>query len=152
MNIKLYKLANISRKINKSIPQTAVLDLDGTLKEDCNLLEPSVTIQSATVPDVNYAYIASFGRYYYVAPPVCINTNVWRLDMHVDVLKTYASGIMSAPCIVAKSADTFNMYLNDSNYKCYQDPYIFSERFPQGFDLSSSRFVVTLFGDYVQAT
>lgn len=152
MNIKLYKLANISRKINKVIPQTAVLDLGGTLKEDCNLLEPSVTIESATVPDVNYAYIPDFGRYYYVAPPVCINTNVWRLDMHVDVLKTYASGIMSAPCIVAKSADTFNMYLNDSNYKCYQDPYIFSERFPQGFDLSNSHFVVTLFGDYVQST
>lgn len=148
MNIKLYKMANISRKINKAIPQ-ATLDLTGTVKEDCNILEPVVIIENATVPDINYAYIPDFGRYYYVAPPVALNTNRWELHMHVDVLKTYASGIMSAPCIVAKSADTFNLYLNDNSYKCYQDPYIFSERFPQGFDLSNSNFVVTLFGDYI---
>lgn len=151
MNIKLYKMANISRKINKVLP-AASLDLNGTLKEDCNMLEPSVIIQNATVPDVNYAYIEAFNRYYYVAPPVCLNTNVWRLDMHVDVLKTYASGVMTAPCIVAKSQDTFNLYLNDNNYKCYQDPWIFSERFPQGFNTELAHFVVTLFGEKVAAS
>lgn len=149
MNILLYKMASISKKINKTLPQSPTLSLTGNLKEDCDFLDPVIEIENNGVPDVNYAYIADFGRYYFVEPPTNIGAKLWRLKMHVDVLYTYRSGIMGAPCIVAKSSSSYNLYLNDSNYKCYQNPHIFCQAFPSGFNVANAHFVVTLFGDYL---
>lgn len=152
MIIKLYKITNISKKINKTLPDTPTLSLDGNLKADCDFLNPVIEIENNGVPDVNYAYIAAFGRYYFVDPPVNVGAKLWQLKMHVDVLYTYSAGIMSAPCIVAKSSSNYNLYLNDANYKCYQNPHIFSEAFPAGFNLANAHFVMTLFGSYVVGT
>lgn len=152
MNIKLYKISNISKKINKTLPDTPTLSLDGNLKADCDFLDPVIEIENNGVPDANYAYIAAFSRYYFVEPPVNIGAKMWRLKMHVDVLYTYSSGIMSAPCIVAKSSSKYNLYLNDANYKSYQNPHIFSYAFPSGFNVANAHFVMTLFGEYVVGT
>lgn len=149
MNINLYKITNINKKINKTLG--TYVTLEGTLKEDCKLLDPVIKIAANDPPDFNYAYIPDFNRYYFVEPPTAIRTGIWELTMHVDVLYTYRDGIMSAPCIVAKSSSNYNLYLNDPNYKCYQNPHIFSERFPSGFNLEDAHFVMTLFGDKVLA-
>ena len=152
MTIQLYKIANISNKINKVIPSSPALTVNGTLKENCNMLEPVILIQSDTVPDYNYAYITEFNRYYFVAPAVNEGNLFWSLPMHVDVLYTWRAGIMSAPCIVAKSSSSYNLYLNDVNYKCYQNPHIFTQNYPNGFNVSNAHFIMTLFGDKVTAT
>lgn len=152
MTIQFYKINNISNKINKSLPQTPGLTLTGSLKDGSDILDPVITISNSGVPDYNYAYIAEFGRYYFVAPPTNVRKDLWEMSMHVDVLFTHRSGILSAPCIVAKSSSDYNLYLNDANYKCYQNPFIFSEAFPSGFDVSNARFIMTLFGDKVRQT
>ena len=152
MIIKLYKITNVSKKINKTLPDTPTLSLTGNLKNDCDFLNPVIEIENTGVPDVNYAYIEEFSRYYFVEPPVNTGAKLWQLKMHVDVLYTYSASIMAAPCIVAKSSSSYNLYLNDANYKCYQNPHIFSYEFPAGFDVSQAHFVMTLFGTYVVGT
>ena len=152
MNIYLYKISDVNNKISKTIPQTPSISLAGNLKEDCNFLDPVVTIENVGVPDVNYAYIPEFGRYYFVSPPTNKGAKIWELKLHVDVLLTYSQGILNAPCIVAKSSSNYNLYLNDANYKCYQNPHIFSYGFPGGFNVANARFILTLFGDKVIAT
>ena len=152
MRILFYKISNINNKINKTIPNNPDLTMDGNLRADCDMLNPVITVEHSGAPDYNYAYIQEFGRYYFIAPPKNVGATLWELSCHVDVLYTWRSGIMSAPCIVAKSSSSYNLYLNDSNYKCYQNPHIFSERFPAGFDVSQAHFVMTLFGDKAVAT
>ena len=138
--------------LNKTIPSTPDLQIDGTLKENCDILNPVILIENAAVPNYNYAYIPDFGRYYFVSPAENEGRVFWSIPMHVDVLYTWRAGIMSAPCIVAKSSSSYNLYLNDNNYKCYQNPHIFCQRFPSGFNVSQAKFIMTLFGDKVRAT
>ena len=151
MIVQFYNITNISNKINKVIPSTAALQLDGTLKENCDMLNPVIMVESESVPNYNYAYIPDFGRYYFVSPAVNEGRVFWSIPMHVDVLYTWHAGIMSAPCIVAKSSSMNNLYLNDNNYKCYQDSHVFCENWPSGFDISNARFIITMFGDKVAA-
>lgn len=152
MNIYLYKIANVAKKINKTLPGTPTLSLSGNLKDNCDFLNPVIEIENSGVPDVNYAYIPEFSRYYFVDPPINLGATMWQLKMHVDVLYTYRSGIMAAPCVVAKSSSNYNLYLNDANYKCYQNPHIFSYSFPSGFTPENPRFIITLFGKYTAAS
>ena len=148
MNIYLYKIAAVNNKIVKTIPGTPALSLTGNLKDDCDFFNPVIDIENNGVPDINYAYIPEFSRYYFVEPPVNMGAKIWRLKMHVDVLYTYRDGILNAQCIVAKSSSNYNLYLNDANYKCYQNPHIFSYGFPDGFTPENPRFIITMFGKY----
>ena len=52
-------------KITKN-PST-ILTATGELKEECSLMDPVILIASDTAPTgVNYAYIADFGRHYFI--------------------------------------------------------------------------------------
>lgn len=152
MRIQFYKISNVSKKINKQLPGTPPLTLDGFLKDGSNIMDPVIQIEHSGVPDYNYAFIPEFNRFYFMKPATSVTNNVWEISLHVDVLYTYRQGILTAPCIVAKSSSKYNLYLNDANYKCYQNPHIFSERFPSGFNVENAHFIMTLFGDKVAAS
>lgn len=145
MTINFMTCNEPTNRINKS--PTLNLSLTGTLKEDTSITDPVIMIESAALPAGNYAYIPEFSRYYYITDIVSERTNLWTVKLHVDVLKTYEAAIMSAPCIIAKTASNdFNLYLPDPNFKCQQNERIGFVNFPNGFSTENSHFYMTFFG------
>ena len=132
-------------KISKT-PETK-FTLEGVLKEESSIVDPVIMIQHDNPIDANYAYIAEFNRYYYIRDITSVKNGMWRITMHTDVLKTFSEGILNSPCIVAKSSSRFNLYLNDSDYKCLQDDIIMTKSFTSGFNLANSTFVAAILGD-----
>lgn len=145
-------------KISKT-PQDLGLTLTGTLREDSSIMDPVILVECADPIVANYAYIAAFQRYYFIRDISAFRSykdendnmhNLWRITMHTDVLKTFSEGILGSPCVVAKSTNRFNLYLNDSNYKCFAYEYVSTQRFPGGFDTEHPSFVLTLLGNKTQ--
>ena len=121
------------------------LSLSGNLKDDCDIVDPVIEIETTSnISNINYAYIPDFGRYYF-AHVENIGAKFWRITMHCDVLHTFATQIKACDCIVAMNENRFNMYLPDSNYKAYQNNKILINRFPGGFNLNNARFILTAF-------
>lgn len=148
MTLKLGKTGDPLNKLVKDVTYPEGLELTGNLREDCDVVDPIIEVESTTnLSDLNYAYISEFGRYYHINKIEVTGAKFWRLTMHCDVLHTYASAIKSSPCIVAMSYNRFNMYLPDSNYKAYQNDKILINKFPNGFDLTQAQFVLTAFCD-----
>lgn len=121
--------------------------LTGDLKDESSIVDPEILVEYENPITANYAYIAEFNRYYYIRDITCVRDHIWRIKMHCDVLKTFSEGILSSPCIVSKSSSRFNLYLNDSDYKCLQCDVVMSQSFPLGFDISGSHYVLTCLGD-----
>lgn len=145
MTIKLGIIDAALNTMVKSPTWPEGLELTGNLKDDCDIVDPVIEIESTSnISNINYAYISDFGRYYFVRVE---NTGArfWRLTMHCDVLNTWAAQIKTCPCIVAMNENRFNMYLPDSNYKAYQNDKILINRFPGGFNLNNARFILTAF-------
>lgn len=134
-------------KITKT--PTDVFSLEGTLRDESSIVDPIILIQheDPVSANVNYAYIPKFRRYYYIKNIEAVRTGLWRITMHTDVLKTFSQGILNSPAILAKSSQKFNLYLHDTDYKCQQNNIIMTKTFPQGFDLATSRYIVTVLGD-----
>ena len=135
MTIKLYN--NLSDKIvvDKNITQIGS-DITGTLREGCSVIDPIIKLEStvgSNLTTCNYAYIPEFGRYYYVNNIKCVG-NLFELHMHVDVLKTYASGIRSNSAVIARQERKYNLYLQDGVFKTYSQPHIQVAQFPNGFE------------------
>lgn len=150
INITFYNCSDPDNKIGKSLQSLASpydQPIQGTLKEDTSVTDPVIIIEAADIPPANYAYIAELSRYYYINDITILTTGLFKITMHVDVLQTYATAILTSPCIVAKSSNNYNLYLNDSNYKCQQVPKLLAMQFPTGFDQTTSEFVLTLVGN-----
>ena len=144
-------------KITKS-PQDLGLVLTGTLRDESSIVDPVVIVECANPIVANYAYIPEFNRYYYIRNIDAYRSyndgenmhNLWRITMHTDVLKTFSEGILGSPCIVGKSSNRFNLYLNDNRYKLKQNDLISVQRFPEGFDLGDMTYVLVLLGSRTQ--
>lgn len=138
-------------KISKTIDgSTLQFTCSGTLRDESSVVEPVILIEHENPVAANYAYIASFNRYYYIRNWDAVRTGLWRCTMHTDVLKTFSEGILGSPCVVAKSSNRFNLNLNDGQYKCSQNEYVSVQKFPHGFDEQLDCYILIILGDKTQ--
>jgi hypothetical protein len=131
MSITLYRNSSPRNKINKTL--TAVATLNGTLRDSCDVMSPSVQVEYSRT-DFNYVKISEFNdRYYFVDSIEVIRNNVIRINCRVDVLESFKNDILSCDCIVAKNANRFNLYINDNTLRAYQNPYYQYAVYPNSF-------------------
>ena len=103
-------------------------EIYGVLREECSLLNPSIILEFDTIPVFNYLSIENFGgnedfsRYYFIKNITSVRKNVWRLDLHEDVLQTFYNNIHNASGFILRNEN----YLNDKN----QISYLVDERLP----------------------
>ena len=142
MTIKLYKNYSDNNVLDKTITQVGS-DITGTLREDCSVINPVIAIEGLSDLSVNYAYITEFGRYYFINNIVC-KGKLFELQMDVDVLKTYASGIRGNNAVIARQQNEYNLYLQDGVFKTEAIPHYEIRKFPSGF--SSYEFVLCVAG------
>lgn len=131
MTITLMTTTSPANFVNKST--TTVATLTGTLRQPTSIIDPVVTVELATPTGFNYVYIPDFNRYYFVKGIVSEKNTLVSIAMHVDVLMSYKTEIMSAQAIVKRQEYKFNLYLDDGIFKSYQNPKHKTIPFPNGF-------------------
>lgn len=116
MELRLY---NFSKKHNS----TKQLGSDATpiatysdvfLKQNTDIDNPTFLIDD-TLHDVNYAYLVTIGRFYFVKSMRLGNNNIWEIECELDALATYKTQILLHEAFVERCADSnyYNIYLND---------------------------------------
>ena len=119
MQINLYINTAEREKVNKASSLALVAELEGTLRNNCDVLSPIVTLQlpfsspsvlededgeividadgQELINDVeegqllefNYAYIPQFNRYYFVSSVSTAATGLYVVSLVVDVLMSF---------------------------------------------------------------
>lgn len=108
MDIILYQNTAAANVVYKAPYLDPVSTISGTLRDECSLLDPIITVQGASLPKANYAYIPEFNRYYFMTEPRSIRTNLWEISLSVDPLYTYYKGILSLEAYVERSTAHIN--------------------------------------------
>ena len=127
MTIKLYNYTGDAIVVNKTgwlTNATLYASLDGVLKDNTSVTDPSIIIENGSMPAANYAYIADLGRYYFINDITALSATLWRLDMHVDVLMSYkgvksggsSTGIYALSCYIDRSAQASGTHLIENAY------------------------------------
>lgn len=73
------------------------------------------------VLSANYVYIPEFNRYYFINDIISIRTNMWRLDMHVDVLMSYKNQIKQMNAFVNRNEFEYDELVKDDMVSYYYD-------------------------------
>lgn len=105
--INLYTISADPREINKTLP-TAIngnTPIQLYLRDDStDILTPEVSFPySDTYAAANYAFISPWNRYYFVEGMRVTPAGRLYLQLRIDVLKTYAAGILAAPVNIIRS-------------------------------------------------
>ena len=74
----------------------------GKLREETNILTPSILFQYESFPEFNYLYLPKFKRYYFVTNITCVRNNVYRVDLKVDVLYTFETDIRGQNAFISR--------------------------------------------------
>lgn len=145
MNIILYNNQSENNKIGKTLVE--LKNYTGSLKGQSSILSPVFTIKddlSESDMKANYCYIPDFGRYYFITDITNVRTGLWQFSCSVDVLETYKAEILENTGIISRQENVWNMYLNDSEFRIYQNPNVITKTFPSGF--STQSFVLAVSG------
>lgn len=115
MNISIGVTNDDHRKLSKTFSST--ISLSGTLRNDSNIVNPSVLVRvsASTIANCNYMYISEFNRYYYITDITAVSDTLSMVNGHCDVLNTYKAGIRSNQAIVKRSSNMNDLFINDGS-------------------------------------
>ena len=118
--IILYKTDSRNNVLAKGL--TNELKLNGTLRENTVITAPVITVEIVGPFDYNYAYIADFGRYYFISKIEIQRDKLFRLELRVDVLMSNSTSILGSNATILSSQN----YSNNSNI--IDNEYVFENK------------------------
>ena len=145
MDIIFYNNKSENNRLIKTITQISTGT--GTLRESCSMIDPSVLTAIADVSNINYAYIADFGRYYFIRKITVDRANLYRLDMHVDVLMSNKTALIDCKGVINSSTKiNANNYLNSDTWVRTEKDTTTIMRFPSGLSTNGNFILITAGG------
>lgn len=147
MIIKMQKCLSENEKLEKTIVDVA--EFSGILRSGTSIIDPVILVDGnvSTYADCNYCYIPEFDRYYFIKNITQSKTmGLFEISCHVDVLYTYRNQIRSQKAVVARNRNLYNMYLNDGQFRTYQNSITKVLAFPNSFSRSDNCYILVTNG------
>lgn len=117
------QLFSYTKKVDSTAypPLNSGTTFTGGLKSPCSILNPRIEFNLNYSPShLNYAYIESFGRWYWIRNWTW-EAGLWVAEMEVDVLATYKSDIGDSQQYVVRAQSAMNGNIVDSLYPSTTD-------------------------------
>lgn len=146
IKVTLYNYNGNMNTVNKKL--VGGVECMGAIRDDTNVLDPILTIRVHEVIDVNYCYIPTLERYYFIDSIKYLSSDKATLKLSVDVLKSYESEILPASATVTQS-DTPDKYSSNRETIYNRKPNFEKIDFPNKklFDKNGSIIMVTIKGE-----
>ena len=146
MRVILYNTTSDNRVLSKNI--ALIKEIDAELKDANDVISPTLKIQRFEGWEkVNYIYIKSFNRYYYVNTIKQLLGNTILLDCSVDVLMSSKDAIRNLTCIVDKQENSStaysDKYLDDGSFITECRTFNSILNFPAGFNNDGEFILIT---------
>ena len=112
-------------RVNKTDYLTEQTRVSGNLRDISDVINPSITFECADdkILKSNYVYIPAFNRYYFINSITSVRTNLWRVNLHCDVLYSFRNDVLQIKAIIDRQENNFNRYLIDNNMPLSSIPY-----------------------------
>lgn len=115
-----------TNELNKVFNTTSSLKFTCTLIEPSSRLEPSVLIDTDEILfSYNYAHTINPEQYYFIKNVYLVGNALWRLDLKIDVLMTYATTIFNSNGYIERCTALYDKTLKDDVLPV-SDRYLFS--------------------------
>lgn len=131
MTITTYYNESEEHVLDKSLT-TINSNISVELKDDTNVMNPTLITSRALSHKFNYVYISEFNRYYFVKN-ITYSQQRFYIECAVDVLMSFNSDIKQLNVIANRSSSYYNVYQTDNSIPFENRKIISTKLFPSGF-------------------
>lgn len=128
MQITFYRYTGEKNRVDKDPYLTEIATHEGYFKQNASMENPVILMQgslSSYIMEnnnyVNYAYIYSMGRFYFVTDIVSVRNDLTEVHLHVDVLRSFKDSLLANYAVVQRSESNYSLYIDDSQFVAYQN-------------------------------
>lgn len=139
----IYLFVNHSEKNHLTKTLTNNLTLNGTLKQETSVINPTVIIEATNPTIYNYMYIPMFNRYYYITDIESIRNNLWRITGKVDVLMSFDDEILNCEVLISDAQNTPENYVSGEQWKTTVKSKTDIINFSNGFNNTGEYILIT---------
>ena len=147
MKVAFYNVSDDPRVVEKNVG-SKIVEPECEIWGECSIMNPTLKlVYNSTLAGCNYAYIADWGRYYFVHTPEINNGREMYISLTEDVLMNFAAEIKALNVTVVRTAQNgkANLYLDDGKFKVLNYPRIQTKKFPNSLNKSLA-YVMTIAG------
>ena len=142
MEIDFYKNLSEKNKIGKKLINK--LSLNGNLREESSVINPTILVEHSNLSVYNYAHIPNFNRYYFVSEITSVRNGLWRVSLKCDVLESFKKDILNLNCIVDKQQNqSYSNYIDDGSYINRADSFVEIANYQKGFNSNGEFILIT---------
>lgn len=141
MKLILYKNKAESNRLDKTDYLEKIYELEGTLRDKCSIISPIIQVQLVELTKIcqcNYAYIADFGRYYYIDDVVGEYNSIVTLYMRSDPLMSFKDPILDLDVVALRNEYNSNAYIEDKKIPVLLKPKLFIQKYNSSLPWSDS--------------
>lgn len=133
--IALYQYTGDSRVVSKQLG-AAVSEHTFLLKDGCSIDKPTISFSAAAniMATLNYAYIADFGRYYWITDRNSTVNGVVELTLESDPWMSFGTQLRGVTATVDRSASNWQGFLYDNGYQLLAYKTAAIRNFPNAID------------------
>lgn len=143
MTVTCYNNASPVNKIGKTLTQ--VNQYAGSLRGPCDIINPVITLETGNIAQtVNYAYIAEFGRYYFIGNMTYDKTGLVTIHCTIDAVETYKNQIKNLTAVIERQENIYDLYLNDPIFRADQQTHTQFIEFANGFGTTPTVLLSTI--------
>lgn len=144
ISVNFYTTGDNPNVMNKTLTVVAE-DVPCDIKEPADREKPFL-FTTGDLISANYAYIAHFGRYYWVYPETGLGmTTRYRLES--DPLMSFSAAILTSPAVIARNPWHFDLYIPDPKLPVEARTASAVLKFPQNhFSGSDNCYILTTLG------
>ena len=131
-SIKLQRNTSPLNQMDKTL--NLVGTISGTLRNETDIVNPTILIEADSLPYFNYMTIDEFHRSYFIREIRSIRNNIWEIIGHSDPLMSFKDDFLGNRALISRNQSNYDLLLNDGMFKCRQNSRIGYITFPAGFD------------------
>lgn len=120
---ELYTFDGEQNQVDKASDLTIRGYYIGAFREECEILTPSVLFEFNSFPIFNYVFIPSLSRFYFVTNITCVRSNLYRVDMKIDVLYSYMDDIYNQSGFIARNENSYSTHIIDERLPISYEKY-----------------------------
>ena len=120
MTITFYTNTYDRRVVDKSAmsPYSQIGTVSGTLRRETDVRRPVIQFALSDTyindPSLNYAYIAEWGKYYYITDKKVLRDGFVEFSLQEDVLMTFRMEILASDALIERWEQNESPYLSDA--------------------------------------
>lgn len=138
ITMSLYQVTDDLNVMGKTIPSPTSTHTI-TLKDGCSVDKPVVSFSAmaSAIAPLNYAYIDTFQRYYFIVDRKSTVSGVVELTLESDVLESFKTWIKACNATITRNEKERQGYLPDAGYNALAYEGVQHIAFPNALEDSS---------------